>query len=404
MRDTLLLRADSIAGDNWRWLRLDADGTPRDEIHAGSIADAAREAEGLRVVVLVAGVDCLLTRVHIPGRKRQKLLRAVPYALEEQLSDEVELLHFALGEAGADGNWSVAVINRDTMDRLAAALDTTAMDVQQVIPEVLAVPLVENEISALVIDDIVLVRNGSSSGYAVDSDNLDMMLAMQQQDEVAAPVRLIIRPDIQPPVIDDYPGEVIEEYYSDDPLYIFAQGLDGKSINLLQGPYSRSGDWSRVWKPWRATAALLLAGILVSLVAMGVDYHRLSRESERLQAQIEQTFRAAVPGTKRVVNPRVQLQQQLDRLQRGSGTDAGFLALLGKTGSVLNGVAGVELGGISFRAGRLDLDLMIPSLQSLDQLKQALTGSGGLEVEIQSATTGADQRVQSRLRIQGVGT
>ncbi|HUT41775.1 MAG TPA: type II secretion system protein GspL [Gammaproteobacteria bacterium] len=403
MRDTLLLRADSITGDSWHWLRMDVNGIPQSGIQAGPIEDAAREAEGLRVVVLAPGVDCLLTTVHIPGRNRQKLLRAVPYALEEQLSDEVEQLHFALGAAGAGGNWPVAVINREYMDRLIAALDTTAMDVQQVVPEVLAVPLVENEISAFVIDDIVLVRNGPASGFAVDGENLDTMLAMQQ-DEVAAPVRLIVRPDIQPPVVDDYPGEVIEEYYSDDPLVIFAQGLDSGSINLLQGAYSRSGDWSRVWKPWRATAALLLAGILISLVAMGVDYYRLSGESEQLQAQIEQTFRTAVPGTQRVVNPRVQMQQQLDRLQRSGNAGADFLALLGKTGSVLKGVQGVELGGISFRAGRLDLDLTIPNLQSLDQLKQALAGSGGLEVEIQSATTGDDQRVQSRLRIQGVGT
>ncbi len=403
MRDTLLLRADSITGDSWRWLRVGADGILLSDLQAGTIADAAHAAEGLRVVVLVAGIECLLTSVHIPGRNRQKLLRAVPFALEEQLSDEVERLHFALGGVNADGDWSVAVINRDFMDRLAAVLDTTTMDVQQVIPEVLAVPLMENEISALVIDDIVLVRNGPTSGYAIDSENLDTMLAMQL-DEAAVPLRLIVRPDIQPPVVDAYPGEIIEQYYSDDPLFIFAQGLDNQSINLLQGAYSRSGDWSRVWKPWRATAALLLAGILVSLVAMGVDYYRLGRESEALQARIEQTFLAAVPDTKRVVNPRVQMQQTLDRLQGDTGGSANFLALLGKTGSVLKDVQGIELGGISFRAGRLDLDLKIPNLQSLDQLKQALVGSGGLEVEIQSATTGDDQRVQSRLRIQQVGT
>jgi len=403
MRDTLLLRADSIADDEWRWLRVAADGTPYSDTQAGSIAEAAHAAEGLRVVVLMTGIDCLLTSVRIPGRNRQKLLRAVPYALEEQLSDEVEQLHFALGEAGAGGEWPVAVINRTYMDHLVAALDATSMDVQQVIPEVLAVPYTENEITALVIEDIVLVRNGPSSGYAVDSENLDMMLSMHQ-DEVALPLRMIVQPDIQPPVVDAYPGELIDEYYNDDPLYVFAQGLGVKSINLLQGPYSRTGDWTRVWKPLRVTASLLLAGILVSLFAMGVDYYRLSRESAQLQARIEATFRTAMPGTKRVINPRVQMQQQLDRLQRGSGSGAGFLVLLGKTGSVLKGVPGVELGGVSFRTGRLDLDLKITDLQSLDRLKQALAGDGGLEVEIQSATTGADQRVQSRLRIQGKGT
>lgn len=404
MRDTLLLRAESVAGDSWRWLRLEADGRPRGGIHAGSLADAASEAGGLRVVVLVPAADCLLTTVQVPGRNRQKLLRAVPYALEEQLSDEVEKLHFALGDALDDGGWPVAVISRQVMDRLVDALDATDMDVQQLVPDVLAIPRRDKEISALVVDDVVLVRKGRAEGYVVDSDNLDMLLAMQgEADEVPA-LRLFVAADMSPPGTDAWPGETHVETWSSDPLNLYAAGLGSRPLNLLQGPYSKAGEWERIWKPWRATAALLVAGVLVSFAAMVVDYYRLSAETEQLQAQIEETFRKASPETKRVVNPRVQMQQKLDSLQKGGADTRGFLALLGKTGKVLKDIKDVELGGITYRAGRLDVDLKIGNLQMLDQLKQALTGNGDLKVEIQSATTGADQRVQGRMRIQGVGT
>jgi len=50
------------------------------------------------------------------------------------------------------------------------------------------------------------------------------------------------------------------------------------------------------------------------------------------------------------------------------------------------------------------MDLVVANLQLLDQLKHALMQSGRLEVEIQSATTGKDQRVQSRVRIEAKGT
>ena len=137
---------------------------------------------------------------------------------------------------------------------------------------------------------------------------------------------------------------------------------------------------------------------------MGIDYFRLSRESEQLHAQIEQTFKEALPETRRIVNPRIQMQQQLDKLQRQQGTGGGFLSLLGQSGTVLKGMDGVEVSAATFRAGRLDVELTINNLQLLDQLKQALMETGRLSVEIQSATTGQDQRVQSRLRIEGVGT
>ncbi|MDH3934903.1 MAG: hypothetical protein OEU62_07035, partial [Gammaproteobacteria bacterium] len=82
----------------------------------------------------------------------------------------------------------------------------------------------------------------------------------------------------------------------------------------------------------------------------------------------------------------------------------GFLSLLGQSGAVLKDMQGVEINGVSFRAGRLDIDLAVASLQLLDQLKQALIQPGKLAVEIQTATTGKDQRVQSRLRIEASGT
>lgn len=402
MRETLLLRAESVAADSWRWLRLQADGRPGGGIHAGSLADAASEAGGLRVVVLVPAADCLLTTVKVPGRNRQKLLRAVPYALEEQLSDEVENLHFALGDVLDDGRWPVAVISRQTMDSFARALAATGMDVQQLVPDVLAVPRRENEISALVFGDIVLVRNGHTEGFAVDIDNLDTMLAMQGDMDEPRALQLFIPADVSPPETDAWPGETRIDTWSGDPLTLYAAGLGSNPLNLLQGAYSKSGEWGRVLKPWRATAALLLAGVLVSVAAMGVDYFRLSNESAQLQAQIEETFRKASPETKRVVNPRVQMQQKLDLLQKGGTDESGFLVLLGKTGNVLKDIQDVELGGITYRAGRLDLDLKMGNLQLLDQLKQALTGNGDLKVEIQSATTGPDQRVQGRMRIEGM--
>jgi len=401
MRNTLLLRKDSINGDSWRWLRLDNDGQPQGSIHAGSLADAAGEAGGQRVVVLAPGENCLLTRVNIPGRSRQKLLRAVPYALEEHLSDEVDNLHFAVGATMEEGEWPVAVIGRKYMESLLADVAAAGLDVQQVIPEILAIPYAGNETSVLVEHDIALVRTGSVSGYAADSDNLGMLLALQKvdEDEQLPALHLYVRQDKLQPDTAGFVGETRVEPYAGDPLTVFARGLDAKAINLLQGAYSRAGDWARVLRPWRATAALLVAGVLVSSIVTGIDYYQLGNESKQLGAQIEETFRKALPGTKRIVNPRVQMQQQLDSMQRRSGSGGGFLSLLGQSGAVLKGIQGVEISGVSFRAGRLDMDLVVANLQLLDQLKQALMQPGRLDVEIQSATTGKDQRVQSRLRI-----
>jgi general secretion pathway protein L len=403
MRNTLLLRPDSISDDAWRWLRLGDDGTPQGSIHAGSLVDAAGESAGLRVTVLVPATECLLSRAQIPGRNRQKVLRAVPFALEEQLSDEVENLHFAVGKSMADGAWPVVVISRQYMQGLVDAVAGAGLDVQQVFSELQALPVAENEITVLLDGEIALVRGGPYSGYVADSENLGMLLAAEPHDEEAPlpGLRLLLREHSLLPNTDAYDAETQLQQFAGDPLVIFARGLDANAINLLQGTFSRTGEWLRMLRPWRATAALLLAGLLVSSVVMGVDYFRLERESDQLRGEIEDTFRKALPGVTRIVNPRAQLQQRLDQVQRGMGASGGFLELLARSGTVFKDVQGVEVQGITFRAGRLDVDLAVSNLQLLDELKQKLSQGGKLAVDIQSATTAADQRVQSRLRIQG---
>jgi general secretion pathway protein L len=344
--------------------------------------------------------------VKIPGRNRQKLLRAVPFALEEQLSDEVENLHFAVGKPLADGALPVVVISRNYMQQLMDAVAEAGLDVQQVISELQAVPVAENEISVLLDGEIALVRSGPVSGYIADSENLGLLLAAEPRDEEAPlPIlRLLLREHSLLPDTDAYAAETQVQQFAGDPLTVFARGLDASAINLLQGAFSRTGEWLRVMQPWRATAALLLAGVLVSIVVMGIDYVRLGSENERLRAQIEDTFRSALPGVTRIVNPRVQMQQHLDQVLRNQDSGGGFLGLLARSGTVFKDMQGVEVQGVTFRAGRLDVDLTVSNLQLLDTLKQNLSQAGKLSVDIQSATTGADQRVQSRLRIQGAGS
>ena len=417
MRKTLLIRVGQDPAAGCHWLPLDSDGQATGMVRSGSLEEAAVEAQGQRVVALVPGIDCLLTTVHIPGRSnRQKLLRAIPYALEEQLSDEVEDLHFAVGDVLPGGDHPVAIIAMRCMNAYTEAFTDARLDVARMIPDTLAVPTVGTAIGAVIDGELALVRTGANSGFTVDTENLDMFInaALPDAEEIDTDadtdtdtdtdtdidtvIHLFIPAGCTPPGLSAANVEV--ERYNGDVLSILAQGMSAGSIDLLQGSYSRTQEWGRLWRPWRATAALLVAGVLLSNVAMGVDYYRLSKERDTLAVQIEKIYRQAFPGAKRVVNPRVQLQQQLEKLQRSQGAGDQFLMLLARSGDVLRNARDIEISGASYRAGRLDVDLTATSLQVLDQLKQTLTGKG-LTVEIQSATTEAGKRVQSRLRIQG---
>jgi hypothetical protein len=71
---------------------------------------------------------------------------------------------------------------------------------------------------------------------------------------------------------------------------------------------------------------------------------------------------------------------------------------------VVRSTKGINVRGASYRNGRLDLDLQADNLQILDGLKQSLVSSGLMSAEIQSASTGADRKVKSRMRVQVKGS
>jgi general secretion pathway protein L len=329
------------------------------------------------------------------------LLRAVPYALEEQLSDEVEDLHFAVGEVIPGGDYPVAIVAMRCMNAYTEALRDARLDVARMVPDTLAIPCADADTCIVIEGDLALVRTGASSGYVIDADNLDVFIKTGLPDaaetDTNAVVRMYTPAGSVPP--DLAVANVETESYNGDVLALLAQGMSTGSIDLLQGSYSRTQEWGRLWRPWRATAALLVAGFLLSNVAMGVDYYRLSKEQGTLKTRIEEIYRQAFPGAKRVVNPRVQMQQHLEKLQGKHGAGSQFMVLLARSGDVLRKASDIEISGANYRAGRLDVDLTAASLQVLDDLKQTLTGKG-LAVEIQSATTEAGKRVKSRLRIQ----
>jgi len=402
MRNTLLLRMGHGEDGSCEWLPLDDAGQPVGRARSGDLAAAAAESEGLRVVVLAPGIDCLLTHATVPGRNRQKLLRAVPYALEDQLIEDVENLHFSLGPALPGGGYPVAVIATRHIDAILETCRSAGLDVYQIIPDLLAVPCVGDAVCVVIEDDMALVRTGPYSGFAVETENLGVLLArLPQAEDTPARTLSIMMPAgaVMPDLGEHVSGAEIARY-EDSVLMLLARGTGAPFIDLLQGPYSRSQEWGKLWRPWRATAALLLAGVLISNIVTGVDYFRLRGEQDALNERMQAIFMEAFPGTKRIVDPRVQMQQQLDHLQRQAGSGARFLGLLARSANILRTAQDIEISGASYRAGRLDVDLTAANLQVLDQLKQSLSASG-LSVEIQSAAADAGQRVKSRLRIQG---
>jgi general secretion pathway protein L len=405
MRARLFIRIASLDSQPAEWLRVDAGGTSTGPF-TGALSEVAAQAAGSEVIVLVPGDLILLTGAQVPSRNRQRIAEAIPFALEEQLIEDVDNLHFALGQRDEDGLMHTAVVDRARMDEWLTRLNDAGVRPDALVPDILAVPWTAGEWSLMIEADVALLRTGPQTGYAMDTRNLEAILpaALSGGDRGQPPQRLRVIPcgaDLSPVTVDlSIPVE--SEPPPPSALLLLARGYDPHfAINLLQGHYSRREQLGKLWRPWRPAAALLLVWLLIQAGVTVGEYLHLKRQTQALSDDIEQTFRAALPETKHIVNARVQMQRAIDALRGGGdATQGGFMSLLAQIGPQLVSDTGMQLERLNYNDGQLDLAIFIGDLQRLDALKQRLSKNTDFSVNIQSATAKADG-VEARLQIKG---
>jgi len=229
VRDTTVVRIGDRWPDEVAWVQMRGSSSEMPSAEArGTLAEAATVCEASRVIVLVPGVDVLLTSVAVPTRRRQRIAAAVPYLLEDQLAADVDRVHFALGESNNRGKISVAVVSSARMEEWLSRLQEYGIRPDQMFPDVLALPYQTGQWTVMLDDDTVLVRSDRQGGFEIELDSAfeTIRVALEEagedrpqrlqviqcrgdrdvllEDENAAPV------DDELPVVDELPQDAAD--------------------------------------------------------------------------------------------------------------------------------------------------------------------------------------------------
>lgn len=371
-----------IAAERVQWWE------PGGAVNEGDLNGLAGAAWERRLVLVVPGEFCLLSRVTLPVKQPRAFMQALPYALEEQLAEDVEGLHFAVGPQD-DGATPVVVMNRQVLASWLARCAAHRIQVQQVLPDPLTLPWSPGDWSVLLEPERAVLRSSEYEGFACERENLPVLLELSLARTPEPPARLRVWGEANElailPMVQEGSGRVS----------VMGTGL--AELNLLQGVFSPSAGLQKWLRPWRGVAVLVVLAGLLQLATVAVESWQLTQEQQRLRAEQLRLFQQAVPGVNRIVNPRVQLQNRLAELSRGDDA-ADFLSLLQKTAEVLIEVPELRLEGLRFQAGRLELQLEGSDLNRFDALRQGLEARGDLQVQMR--TTRREERAVSRVSVQ----
>jgi general secretion pathway protein L len=378
--------------DQVEWLH--PDGT----VQRGTLGELVVQTSGARWVLVAPGEMVTLHRVPLPSRKRATWIRAVPYALEDQLVEDIEKLHFAMGNLLEDGGLPVAVIQQAVLRAWLENCAEVGVVPAAVVPDPLLLPWEEGAWSVLLEAERAVVRTSRWQGFATERGMLELLLNQSLAETGDARPRRLRVWGSPPPELAATDLTLHVENSQIEPLAVFATTYHSATVlNLLQGPFSRRAHWGRWLRPWRAAAVLAGLWLLAQGVSRIHEQAWLQNEVVALRTEMARLYQETVPDATRIVNPRAQLEARLREVQP-SGTSTGtFLELLHQGGQPLTHFPEVTLRALSYRDGQLSLDLQGGSPAVLDQLQQRLNQQPGLRIEMR--TTQRDGQVESKVTL-----
>lgn len=386
-----------LCGDALGWLTPGAS-QPEPVSEAGVAARlAARLARREhRVVFAVPGADTRLLELPVAREERRHLHTALPFMLEESLTEEIEALHFAHKPLEA-GHYAVAVAAQNGMDRWRGALGPL-WDKVPWVPEPLLLPWDRGAWTLVCAADDALFRYGRAAGtrleYPLLGPFLEGLLRQQKPERVLVyggdetrdrerlPLALRERCEWRRGGL----GAVLLRTDDTPPL-----------LDLRQGAYAPRLPYARWWRQTRSLAALLLAALVLHGLALWMELRRLQRQDVALRGEIQALYREVNPRGA-VVDAERQLRRQVAAL-RGGEAGASFTGLLAPLGEAVAAGRGVLLASLNYsrRSGELRLNLLAPDFVAVETLRQRLVDAG-LEASLESSSR-SGERVRARLRV-----
>lgn len=317
-------------------------------------------AEKRSCIALLPGNECLIKRVEIPKGAARQFDSMLPFLLEDEVAQDIEDLHLTILDKDAT-HATVCGVEREWLKQALDTFREANIIFRKVLPDTLALPLEEQGISALQIDQHWLLRQSNYQAVSINEAWLPMFL---QSDWVA------LDDEERSPTIFSYtalPSDDVQQQsgieWQAKPaelvMSLLSQQAITSSVNLLTGTFKTKSSFSKYWRVWQkvAIAACLLVAVIVTQQVLKVQQYEAQAEAYRTES--ERIFRSVLPGKQRIPTVSYLKRQMNDEAKKygGSGDGdslLGWLALLPET---LGQVKAIEVTSIRYDGNRSEVRL-----------------------------------------------
>lgn len=328
------------------------------------------------VVVLSAGLASIF-RIQLPWLPEKKARAAIPFALEDKLSENLSDLHFAFDRNYyQNGHYLVVVCNKSMLIQMIETLDNHGLNFDVLTLDWFA--LANNEVCVL--DTNVLVHNDLLfCGSLAPELTLTYLNGISEEQTIYTFLDSNV-----PLIIKNEQAQTIESS-----LWIAKRLNNTKLLNLCQGQLQHGNSQTKAKRWYWAALAMSLIWLVTMIVTNSIKIHSLNAQIQTVDAEIANGYRVFFPDAKQIISPKFRINQLLKSSKTDS--DNAFWILLNElTQAAKNNGSVIEQ--LRFQNQIMQVTVISKDFDSLEAL-QTFLKQADIHVKQSQASTKEDKVV-----------
>jgi len=393
----LLIQFTDAELADFRWALFDEvsgnaelDWQQADESQLSAVA-----SQNPHPVILVIPQQCVyLTQVTLPEKASRQVLSAIEYQVEDQIAQDIESQHFALGDS-SENPIAIAVVSRKIMERCMALAHGHGLRLIQVLPELFLCPWPGEGVALTEGYDGCLLRYGKYRGLKCNSQALPAMLELVKRDVEIDKIRFYAGEDEPTPALEsyDFDRQVLNQ--------VRPGFIDAPLIDLQQRDYQLSSAWQGLGRAWKWIALMIAALLAIGGYNKAVALQDLEAELGGIKKQQYELLKPYLPAdTKADADLKKLLIERLKLLQANQ-LEQGFMQLLLDFTHAREKFPGIKITRIGFQARLLSLDINSNQLTQIEALLASVKKQG-IDARLENLNIKPEQS-SGRLVLQGGG-
>lgn len=364
----------------YEWVKV--DGKKVESFGEVASLDEYPLSDDNEIIGVVPGEWVTVQNVSIPAKSKKQFLLALPYALEELLSEEVEDTHFVCPSWKSGEDCNVLVVSKEKMREWQGLANTHRLPIERLVPDYALLPFHDAaEYSLARSGEQLLANNQAGSGASLDEEFVDIWL----MDVPVASTIAVNDQHLAEQLIETNADRDIRHWPFGDKMAHWLEYLPDPKIDLWADkfrPSVRKLNWQSYVMP------LVIVGIAV-ITKFGFDTYRyvaLHSEIKSINAEMQDVIKSTFPQIDVVaVDEEHMIMQQAVARMGDVDKKQNMQAMLAEVSLVLRR-QGVTIVNMTYRDERMEITCELKNFSQVEQLTQQLNARPQINADLQSSS------------------